>query len=271
MKKKRKRKVPFWLPVLLLALLLAALLSACAGQGEALPELVIGVDECRPYIYTDEEGNSAGIDAELAKEACRRMGYTPVFRKIDWNDRDTLLSDGEIDCLWSCYSMDDREADYAWVGPYMYARQVVAVLEKSSITSIEDLEGKTMAVKVSSKPEDIFLKQPGMPRLARLYCLMDMDEVTAALRNDYVDACAGYNATLTELLQNADVAYRTLEEDLDQAALGVAFAKDSDPALRNALTEALAEMYADGTMDQVMESYHINPDRALGRVRHGAR
>lgn len=30
---KTKRKVPFWLPVLLLALLLAALLSACAGQG----------------------------------------------------------------------------------------------------------------------------------------------------------------------------------------------------------------------------------------------
>ena len=40
------------------------------------------------------------------------------------------LENKEIDCLWGCFSMDGRENDYKWAGPYMVSRQVVAVNEK---------------------------------------------------------------------------------------------------------------------------------------------
>ena len=40
---------------------------------------MIGCDEYKPYNYFDENGNLVGIDADLAEEACHRMGYEPVY------------------------------------------------------------------------------------------------------------------------------------------------------------------------------------------------
>lgn len=43
------------------------------------------------------------------------------------------MDNGEIDCIWGCFSMDGREQDYQWAGPYMVSRQVIAVNAKSDI------------------------------------------------------------------------------------------------------------------------------------------
>lgn len=41
----------------------------------------------------------AGIDVEIAAEACRRIGYEPVFREIALDERFARLAAGEVDCL----------------------------------------------------------------------------------------------------------------------------------------------------------------------------
>lgn len=50
-------------------------------------QIIIGGDNYPPFNYTDENGNPAGIDVELAKEAFHRMGYKPVFVNIDWENK----------------------------------------------------------------------------------------------------------------------------------------------------------------------------------------
>ena len=44
-------------------------------------------------------------DVELVEEAFQRLGYQPEFEKVVWEDKEKLLSDGTIDCLWSSYSV----------------------------------------------------------------------------------------------------------------------------------------------------------------------
>lgn len=257
-----KRRILFFLFIIFVALFFCG----CGKQEKALPKLIIGCDNYRPYSYTDEDGEAAGMDVELAKEACRRMGYTPVFRRIDWNKRDDLLASREIDCLWSCFSMEGQEERYAWVGPYMYSRQVVAVLENSSIYHLKDLKGKKVAVRVSSDAEDIFLQQTDerIPSVQKVYCMNDLSEVVTALRNNYVEACAGHAAAIREQLENAGVSYRFLEENLVRTGLGVAFSKESDAALRQKLAAALEEMQADGTTARILEGYGVDVDKVLG-------
>lgn len=241
--------------------------SGCSSKsGGDLPKLIIGCDNYRPYNYTDEDGKPAGMDVDLAKEACRRMGYEPVFLQIEWNRRDVLLASGEVDCLWSCFSMDGQEDRYAWVGPYMYSRQIVAVMYDSPIQHLSDLSGKSVAVRVGSKAETTFLEhtEEGVPRVQNVYCLSDLDEVVTALRNDYVDACAGYAAAVREQLRNDGVEYRFLEEDLARAKLGVAFSKSSDEALRDKLSNALDEMLSDGTTARILQVYGVDTDKVLG-------
>ena len=127
-----------------LAMLFMAGLCACSAQPHSVAEtapqtIVVGIDVFDPYSYLDRNGQFAGIDVELATEAFSRLGYTPEFRTISWPDKDNLLSDGTIDCIWSCFSMNGRETKYQWAGPYMYSRQVVAVRADSDIQSLSDL------------------------------------------------------------------------------------------------------------------------------------
>lgn len=253
------------LPLLLLIFLLG-LLSGCGAKNPAaLPQLVIGYDNYRPYAYTDADGEPAGIDVALAQEACRRMGYEPVFRHIDWAIRDRALESGTIDCLWSCFSMETDNGNYAWVGPYMYSRQVVAVPDSSDLTSLSDLAGKDVAVRLTSQTESILLDRTDhrIPELGHVYSLRSADEVINALRSGYVDACAGYASVLQEMLENAGFSYRFLSEDLRRAQLGIAFRKDSSAALREDLAAALTQMHQDGATALILEQYGLDSSRAL--------
>ena len=164
--------------------------------------------------------------------------------------------------------MAGQEERYAWVGPYMYSRQVVAVLADSDLYGLQDLTGKFLAVKVGGRPEAIALNRsdPKLPVLGRVYCLSSMEEAVTALRSNYVDACAGYNATLTELFANETVSYRLLDEDLEIAALGVAFPRSGDGVLREKLTETLEEMRTDGTTESILGNYNLDVDKTMGRT-----
>ena len=65
--------------------------------------------------------------------------------------------------------MTDREADYNWAGPYMRSRQVVAVNEDSDIWTLQDLEGKVIAVQSTTKPEEIIRSHDGtLPQLQKV-------------------------------------------------------------------------------------------------------
>jgi len=113
---------------------------------EDLPQIIVGSDNYPPFNYTDTDGESTGIDVDLAKEAFKRMGYEAVFEGINWEEKQELLAEGKIDCIWGCFSIDGRENDYQWAGPYMISRQSVAVDVDSDIHSLDDLAGKTIAV-----------------------------------------------------------------------------------------------------------------------------
>lgn len=45
----------------------------------------------------------------LRRRHSRRMGYRAEFTTIDWGTKTELVDNGEIDCIWGCFSMDGRE------------------------------------------------------------------------------------------------------------------------------------------------------------------
>lgn len=254
------------LPIIITTTLALLSMTSCDTQKQPLPELVIGCDDYRPYCYIDEDGDFAGLNVEIATEVCKRIGCQPVFTQIEWDSRQTLLENGEIDCLWSFSAADGQEERYTWI-PYMTSRQVVAVLKDSPIYHLSDLEGKSVAVRVLTNAEQIFLNQSeeGVPAVENLYCMTNMSDVVTALRNDYVDACAGYAAALREQLENVGVEYRLLDEDLSRATMGAAFRKDDDTDIPEKLSAALSEMRSDGTLREIAAKY-VDADKALGGV-----
>ena len=227
---------------------------------EKLPQLFIGGTSYSPYFYQDIDGKYAGIDVEIAEEACHRIGYEPVFREIPIEDRFQNLKDGSVDCLWSCLTMDVRKNEYTWAGPYLYTQRVVVVKDNSNIENIEDLKDRRVAVQTGSTSEKIILDgdNPDFPQLKQLTSFRKLGEVFTALRKGYVDAIIGHEGSLLIYTEEYPEEYRYLNMSLRSESLGVAFAKDSDSDIPDLLNQAFDEMRDDGTMAEIVAEYGLD-------------
>jgi polar amino acid transport system substrate-binding protein len=157
--------------------------------------------------------------------------------------------------------MNGREDDYNWVGPYMHSRQMVAVRSDSEIESLSDLDGESVAVQSSTKPESLFLDadpdDTTIPDVKDVYCMEDMNEVFSALQADYVDAVAGHETALTQYMDTTPGEYRLLDDVLLSTDIGIAFGVDMNYDKSVKLSTAIDQMRADGTLSRILADYGI--------------
>ena len=236
-------------------------------QEELLPEIVVGCNDYSPFCYIGTDGEAAGTDISLAKEAFQRMGYRARFRFIDWGERDQLLEAGEIDCLWCCFCMDGREKEYQWAGPYMYTFPIVAVKRSSSITTVEELEGKSIAVQAGSKGEEILLcaEENHLPQFKAIFSMQNRELIYSFLRKGYADALVSQEILILKYIRDYDMEeeIRILDKPLKRAGLGVAFSLHDTRGLAPRLDETLREMYEDGTSEALLRTYLQIPQKYL--------
>lgn len=224
---------------------------------EDLPVLKIGVTDNDPYVYVDATGDYAGIDIDIAREACKRAGLKPQFIEISWNDRDRLLKNGDIDCLWCDYSPCYREDKYYWTEPYLTVTVSVAAKKASGIKSLAHLDGsRTIAVIAGSVSErrllagdlgispDVQIKSYGSAELCK-----------AALAKGYVDCWMADVRSLDRLVAQYPGLYRVFADNVMAVDLGVAFENSYEGPYVKSLNTVLFDMDRDGTIDRIVSNY----------------
>ena len=239
--------------------------SAAASDKSAGSTLVVGVDNYPPFDYLDTDGMPSGIDVDLAREAFGRMGYNVEFKTINWEDKKKLVENGDIDCIWCCFTIDGRENDYRWAGPYMVSRQVVAVNPSSDIYSLKDLEGRRVAVQSTTKPETIFRNADGVniPHVGKLISVPNRELIYIFLSKGYVDAVAAHDTAVEQFMHDYDLEYRILDEPLLKVGLGAAFALNDTRGIDVELGKVMKEMLEDGTTRKIISEHLSDPDRYL--------
>lgn len=229
----------------------------------------IGLEPYAPFDYLNETGEHAGIDVDIAREAFRRMGYEPQFVTIDWENRDALLSQGSIDCIWCCYSMNGRQNAYRWAGPYLESHMVVAVNPTSEIQHISDLKGKRVAVRSTTKAERLLSSDEALDlHIGDLYSFFDRDLMYTSLYKGYVDAIASHEVAILQYMKDNQMDFRILPEPLETTGVGVAFAKTDMRPLVSELNKTLHAMIEDGTTEKILRKYVDSPDVFLKGVQH---
>ena len=223
--------------------------------------LIFGADIYAPYFFLDDNGKFTGIDHDLLIEACKRLGYTPVFRVINWSDKNELLDRAEIDAIISCFTMEGREYQYTWAGPYMASRQSVMVHTDDNIDSLHDLNGRRVCIQNTSKPDELF-KHHFSPDLKKfpvesaLLVFNSIEQAYTAFRQKACDAVAGHEAVLASLADN-DRRYKILDEYLEAVSIGFAFHKNGNRVLADSLTRVLNQMSQEGVSQQIVAKYGI--------------
>lgn len=254
-----------------LALAAVLIMTACGKKNTAFadtdktPKLIIGCDKYPPYNFEDDSGQPIGIDIDLAREALGRLGYKAEFITINWEEKKELLDNGDIDCIWSSFTIDGREDQYNWTIPYLYSRQVIAVREDSDIYTLADLENRRMAVQSTTKPENMFLDgtDPRLPKLKELISLQDQELIYPFLSKGYVDAIAAHEVVIAQNMSDYGLNYRIIDEPLLTVGLGVAFSKNDDRGINEQLSEVFRQMYDDGSFEEILGKYLDDPHKYL--------
>ena len=163
--------------------------------------------------------------------------------------------------------MNDLENDYQWAGPYLYSRQVIAVASDSDIQTFDDLLGKNVGVQDTTRAAELFFHtiDSALPEVKQVNCFATTEDMFAALRKGYVDAIAGHEALLNELIINGKGKYRLLDESPYISKIGIAFQKGTHEELTQKINGLIKEMSEDGTIGSIAEKYGLDAEKVVIR------
>lgn len=238
----------------------AVALTGCGKKKDNT--FTVGFDaEYPPYGYMDENGKYTGFDLELAEAVCELKGWELVKQPIEWASKDNELNSGSIDCIWSGFTINGRENDYAWSVPYVDNSQVIVVKASSGITKFEDLAGKTVGVQAASAALDVLSDEEGQKALAdtfgKLQEFGDYNTAFVELQAGSVDAIAMDIGVAQYQIGSRGDEYIILDEHLNAEQYGIGF-KTDNTSLRDEVNDALHELKKNGTFDQLAEKYGLS-------------
>lgn len=248
---------------ILMLVLAAVLVFALAGCGEKEndKEFKVGFDaEYPPYGYMDDDGSYTGFDLELAEAVCELNGWEMKYVPIDWEAKDMELEAGNIDCIWSGFTINGREDLYAWSDPYVENSQVVVVASESGIADFAGLAGKVVGVQSGSAALGLLEDEEGQKELADTFAELrefaDYNTAFAELMAGTIDALAMDIGVAKYQVSSRGEGYEILDEYLNEEQYGIGFRLD-DTELRDQVQEAVDKLKEDGTFDELAEKYDI--------------
>jgi cystine transport system substrate-binding protein len=207
----------------------------------------------RPFsFHEDGSGDLAGYDVEVAEAVAEKLGLEVEFQETQWDAIFAGLDAGRFDVIGNQVSITpEREEQYLFSEPYTVSRGVIVVNEgDSSISSFDDLEGKTTAQSLTSNWYELATESG-----AKVEAVEGWAQAVALLEQGRVDATINDELTFLDYLTTTpDAAIEVAAETDETSESAFAFTKDKE-ALVEAVDEALAELREEGVLAEIGEKY----------------
>jgi len=247
-------------------------LAGCGGEGggqsgantaePANKTLVVGFDQSYPpYGYKDKDtGEFTGVDIDLAKATCEKLGWEIKLEPIDWDAKDALIEQGNITCIWNGFTYEGRENDYAFTEQYMVNGQVVVTKADSEIKTLADLADKSVITQVDSAALDVLdndmKKVQDTFKGGKVQTIGDYDNAFMQLESGMVDAVACDLSIAAYHMAAKPDAFKQLDETLSGEHYAVGFKKGEEgQALADVVTATLKELDSAGTVKEICDKY----------------
>ncbi len=229
-----------------------------AGAGDDTtdgPVVKVGTEGIYPpFTFHDPDTEElTGYDIEVIKEVAKRAGWQLEFVEANFDALFPALDSDRIDLIANQVTINpERSARYIFSTPYTYSRTViVTAADNDSITTLDDIKGKTAAQSTSTSFAEIATEAGAKVRsvesLAQAAELLTQGRVDVILNDNIaiLDFLAASGSTDIKIAGDAEVG-------VNEQAL--TFRQD-DTGLRDQADAALKEMADDGTLTEISESY----------------
>ena len=232
---------------LLAGLLSAAMTFTLAGCGSSKDhlatiqdkgEITIGLEgDWQPFSYHDKNDKLVGVDVEVAKNIAKKLGVKANIVEV--------INGVDI--------TKEREKKFDFSTPYAYDHTVLVVRnDNTTITSFDDLKGKTTANSIGSTYMEL-----GEDYGATVKGVDDLTKCMDLVKSGGVDATINAATSINDYLQTTkDSSFKIVDQSKESTPYAIPMVKgDDNTSLKKAVNKALKELKEDGTLSKISIKY----------------
>lgn len=231
--------------------------TTSAGQ-KATPvksKYVIASDSSfAPFVFQNSSNQYTGIDMDLIKAIAEDQGFEIEITNPGFDAAINAVQSGQADGIIAGMSVTDaRKETFDFSDSYYTANTILGVKESSTISSYEDLKGKTVGVK-NGTASQTFLTENQSQYGYKIKTFADGSSMYDSLNTGSIDAVMDDEPVLKYSISQG----QKLKTPIEGTPIGeTAFAvkKGSNPELIEMFNNGLANLKASGEFQKILDKY----------------
>ena len=251
--------------------ILTLLISACGtsttteekekGTGSGTEEKTekvykVGVDTTYPPFEFKDGNDYKGIDIDLIQAIAKDQGFTVELSPMDFGGIIPALQANQLDVAIAGMSItDERKKVVDFSEPYFDAGLTVVVnKDNTAVKSVDDLKGKTVAVKkgtTGAKYAQDNSKKLGI----KVVQFNDSPAMFQEVSNGNAEALIEDYPVISYAITQKDLGLQIVGERLNGDQYGIAVLKGKNQELLEQINKGLANLKEDGTYDEILKTY----------------
>lgn len=243
---------------ILIGFVCVVMIASCGGgtaptdsaeSGEAATVLTVATEPAfPPFEFQAEDGTLAGFDIDLMNAIGETAGFTVEFESLPFDGIIPALQANTVDAAISGMTITaERSQVVDFSRPYIKAGLAIAVQESNTeITSLEDLEGKRIAVQIGTTGAETANSVPD----AKVSTFDSAPLALQELANGNADAVINDAPVTLDAIASGNIpGLKVIGELLTEEFYGIALPKGSPNLTR--VNDALGTMIDNGTYAEI--------------------
>lgn len=229
--------------------------ASAATAADDTEKYVIGTDTTfAPFEFTSPEGDLVGIDMDLLRAIAEDQGFEVEIRQLGFDAALQALQSNQVDAVMAGMSItDERQQIFDFSDPYFTSGIQLGVLDASDIQSLDDLDGKTVAVKTGTQGQT-FAEENQDEFGFRVTPYSDTTDMVDAVK---AGQAVGYFEDFPVLAYGIQQGsgFRLVGEPELGGEYGFAVNKGQNPELIEKFNAGLANLQSSGEYDEIVDTY----------------
>ena len=256
------KKTSLFITIGIIALISAALwyrAEKTITTATALDTIIIGTNaEFQPFSFKDQD-EIVGFDIDVAQEVARRLGKRATLKDMPFDALIPEIQIGNIHMIAAGITPTKERAQRTlFTKPHLLGNPLVIITlkDKPVLTSLEQLNGKTVAVN-EGYLSDSFMSEQTSVELLRLSSALVSDGILA-LQSNRADAFVAALYSMKPYFEKYDVNnFNVTPIPATEETSAFAISKHY-PELRYSVQQALDNMAADGTLGAIKTKWNLS-------------
>lgn len=232
--------------------------SATDNADSSAKKFTVATDKgFSPFEFQDADGNIVGIDMDILAAVAKDQGFTYDLQYVGWDAAIAACQAGQADGMIAGASITDERKESGWIfsDGYYDATQGMAVAADSDIDSLDDLSGKTVAVKngtMSNRYAESIKDEYGF----NIVTFSTSPDMYQAVLGGQVVACFDDTPILKYNIKTGELAMKFVEgSENEPAQYGFAIFDSANEELIELFNAGLANIRESGEYDEIIEKY----------------